>query len=126
MQKLSKRKYNAIKEYLEKNISFEDYKDCDLWKGIYKRNEFQAGIYVFEREYQHVLNIKKYEKTVNILADYLRGLPSWIDIPFYYNDIESFYEKFGLRKSKHRMYDEYWIIIAFILYEEGIKINVNK
>lgn len=80
----------------------------------------------FENEFNHEYNKKRYPNYRQRFAEWLKGLPSYTDIPFYYDDIESLIISFKSDVSKqtlNRYRDYFFEIVADILVNEFRKIK---
>ena len=72
------------------------YSDNGKELGNYS-NKIKAGFEIFVDEYGY--NIKRLGLK-KAFINYLRGLPSWLDIPFYYFDIKKLLYSLGFDEAK--------------------------
>ena len=84
---------------------------------------------IFKREYDHEI---KRQGEVKAFAEWLRGLPSVLTVPFYYHEILSNGAKWvqenkdkGLRaamKKEDKFLDEYWdkLAVAFFTLKDNL------
>ena len=84
----------------------------------------------FESEYNHSYNIKRYPNEQTRLAEWLKGLPSVINLPFMYNEILDFYKQVYNMDSftylqKCRLIKNYFNFIAYHLIKLHEKNNNN-
>ena len=115
--------YDQLKKFLESNIEFEGY-------GIQvNQNQKISQLFdIFMDEYG--LNIEDYDinerpqlknKLKKKLVDWLQGLPSAIDIPYYYYDISNLLHALGFDDIKEMEDDElsdfYYSIVADTILE---------
>jgi len=82
----------------------------------------------YDREFNHEYNKKRYLNEQERLKNYLQGLPSCINIPFYNWDILEMYKKINGIKSVSSKKEEsvlkyYWDKIAFTLIQLKQKYN---
>lgn len=78
----------------------------------------------FENEYNHSYNIKRYPNDQTRLAEWLKGLPSVINLPYIYNFIIELYGEFYnmdrfTPEQQKRLIKNYYNFIAYHL----IKLN---
>jgi hypothetical protein len=100
--------YHQLKKFLEDRISFEGY---DLDKN--PRNKISQLYDVFEDEYGWAIKRMGERKA---LIEWLQGLPSTIDIPYYYDEINNLLYALGFDEVKEMEDDEvsefYYDLIA--------------
>jgi hypothetical protein len=100
--------YHQLKKFLEDRISFEGY---DLDKN--PRNKISQLYNVFEDEYGWAIKRMGERKA---LIEWLQGLPSTIDIPYYYDEINNLLYALGFDEVKEMEDDEvgdfYYDLIA--------------
>lgn len=122
---ISKRQYKLLVKELEESCDFSDYNQGDYGiKSYGESHPLRVVFLIFEGEKEYVLNRRRWEHTIVIIEDWLRGLPSSINIPFMYHEIDEFLNRFkvGFRNQYNR-YDNYYKLIASIIYEEAIKVR---
>ena len=100
--------HHQLKKFLEDRISFEGY---DLDKN--PRNKISQLYDVFEDEYGWAIKRMGERKA---LIEWLQGLPSTIDIPYYYDEINNLLYALGFDEVKEMEDDEvsefYYDLIA--------------
>ncbi len=100
--------HHQLKKFLEDRISFEGY---DLDKN--PRNKISQLYDVFEDEYGWAIKRMGERKA---LIEWLQGLPSTIDIPYYYDEISNLLYALGFDEVKEMEDDEvsefYYDLIA--------------
>jgi hypothetical protein len=100
--------HHQLKKFLEDRISFEGY---DLDKN--PRNKISLLYNVFEDEYGWAIKRMGERKA---LIEWLQGLPSTIDIPYYYDEINNLLYALGFDEVKEMEDDEvgdfYYDLIA--------------
>lgn len=105
--------YDQLKKFLENNIDFEGY---DFETKL--NNKFTQLFEVFLDEYGWA--IKRYGQK-KALIEWLQGLPSSIDIPYYYYDISNLLHALGFDDIKEMEDDElsdfYYSIVADTILE---------
>jgi len=105
--------YDQLKKFLEDRISFEGY---DFKSKV--NNKFTQLFEVFEDEYGFA--IKRYGLK-KALIEWLQGLPSTIDIPYYYYDISNLLYALGFDEVKEMededLSDFYYSIVAKTILE---------
>jgi len=84
----------------------------------------------FESEYNHSYNIKRYPNDQIRLAEWLKGLPSVINLPYLYKDIINLYGEFYNMDNftylqKCRIIKNYYNFIAYHLIKLYAKNNNN-
>ena len=90
--------HHQLKKFLEDRISFEGY---DLDKN--PRNKISQLYDVFEDEYGWAIKRMGERKA---LIEWLQGLPSTIDIPYYYDEINNLLYALGFDEVKEMEDDE--------------------
>lgn len=83
-----------LTRYVRDNISFEGY---DEYKNVHKSGRIETCIDVFKDEYGWAIERYGLKKS---FIEWLQGLPSCIDIPFYYDDIENLLYALGYDEVK--------------------------
>ena len=105
--------HHQLKKFLEDRISFEGY---DLDKN--PRNKISQLYDVFEGEYGWAIKRMGERKA---LIEWLQGLPSTIDIPYYYNEMSNLLYALGFDEVKEMEDDEvsdfYYDLIAETILE---------
>ena len=100
--------HHQLKKFLEDRISFEGY---DLDKN--PRNKISQLYDVFEDEYGWAIKRMGEKKAI---IEWLQGLPSTIDIPYYYDEISNLLYALGFDEVKEMEDDEvsdfYYDLIA--------------
>jgi len=100
--------HHQLKKFLEDRISFEGY---DLDKN--PRNKISQLYDVFEDEYGWAIKRMGERKAI---IEWLQGLPSTIDIPYYYDEISNLLYALGFDEVKEMEDDEvsefYYDLIA--------------
>ena len=100
--------HHQLKKFLEDRIDFEGY---DLDKN--PRNKISQLYDVFEDEYGWAIKRMGERKA---LIEWLQGLPSTIDIPYYYDEISNLLYALGFDEVKEMEDDEvsdfYYDLIA--------------
>ena len=109
--------------YLEERINPEDYDDNPVTRGERVDWLFKT----FEAEYVHGHN--KYQNRQTLMAEWLQGLPSAIDIPFYNVEILHLAENMGswarppqgtspeaIEKAEGIILENYWTFMACQLH----------
>ena len=100
--------HHQLKKFLEDRISFEGY---DLDKNPH--NKISQLYDVFEDEYGWAIKRMGERKA---LIEWLQGLPSTIDIPYYYDEINNLLYALGFDEVKEMEDDEvgdfYYDLIA--------------
>ncbi len=100
--------YHQLKKFLEDRISFEGY---NLDKN--PRNKISQLYDVFEDEYGWAIKRMGEKKAI---IEWLQGLPSTIDIPYYYDEISNLLYALGFDEVKEMEDDEigdfYYDLIA--------------
>ena len=100
--------HHQLKKFLEDRIDFEGY---DLDKN--PRNKISQLYDVFEDEYGWAIKRMGERKA---LIEWLQGLPSTIDIPYYYGEINNLLYALGFDEVKEMEDDEvsefYYDLIA--------------
>ena len=88
-----KPKNENLKEYIINNIDFSDHN----FGHISDDKKIRKGIEVFYSEQEHNINRMGFRKA---FSEYLRGLPSWLDMPIYYWDIKNLMYSLGYDEVK--------------------------
>lgn len=90
----------TFKNWILDNINFDGYDDTHkkyrlIGRGLtnVKNSKIQIGLGIFYSEYIQHNNEK--EPIQGLFKDYLQGLPSWLNIPFYYYDIRNLMYSLG-------------------------------
>jgi len=104
-----KRVGTLARELILENLDFCGY------DGLSGKNDKEKLEEVFFSEYGHGAKSKGLQKAVE---DWLRGLPSCIDIPFYNGDILTLAKSWGTlpenatEKQEDKILDNYWPLMA--------------
>lgn len=113
LKEMQENPYHELKKFLEDRIDFDGY---DL-ETTYN-NKFTQLYEVFLDEYGWA--IKRYGQK-KALIEWLQGLPSSIDIPYYYYDISNLLHALGFDDIKEMEDDElsdfYYSIVADTILE---------
>lgn len=72
-----------LKRYVEDSLSFDGY---DEYKNIPKSNRIETTIEIFKDEYGWAIERYGLKKS---FIEWLQGLPSCIDLPYYYDDMKN-------------------------------------
>lgn len=103
-----------LKKILEGNISFEDYGD-NMPNTI--PNVFKTFMDEYFTEYEYKRQGKSMPK---VISEWLRGLPSTIDMPFYTNEIVHLMYAVGYETKEMEPIDVdnlYWSELGEIIYQ---------
>lgn len=104
-----------IKSYILAAINFEGENGKTFTTEEEKITELMRR---FKSEYWYPANQAYYGTMTKALASWLQGLPSGIDIAFYYNEIDSLLIEWGYLKHTSREStidrerDQYWLYLA--------------
>lgn len=104
-----------IKSYILAAINFEGENGKTFTTEEEKITELMRR---FKSEYWYPANQAYYGTMTKALASWLQGLPSEIDIAFYYNEIDSLLIEWGYLKHTSREStidrerDQYWLYLA--------------
>lgn len=105
---------NNLKDFIINNIDFDGY-DIEPTK-----NPFKTGLNIFMQEYDHEIKRRGMKKA---FIEYLQGLPSWINLPYSYHDIEHLMYALGYDEIKDtNMEDDE---IAKLFYNEVTNIFLD-
>lgn len=67
--------------------------------------------------------------TQKAVTEYVRGLPSIADFPFYNGDILSALEAEGVTrkttKGQHKLIEDYWLMVGYVVFQQMKKMK-NK
>lgn len=100
--------YTHFEKTIIDNIDFDTYgytNDCYLYDKI------KTCYNIFKSEYVHGNNEKLGE--VKLFAEWLKGLPSVLSVPFYYNEIIENAENAGIKiKDEEKFCQDYWKNLA--------------
>lgn len=105
-----------IYTFLLESIEFEDLEGAE----ITNRQKIDYFFSEFESIANYPNNIRKFPNEQNRLADYLQGLPSSLQIPFYNYDILNLVKELhGVKELTEKQEDtilaNYWNHISFML-----------
>lgn len=95
-------KFDELKKFVVDQIYFEEQPD------LKKSDRIEKGFKQFVEEYGFM--VKRYGMK-KAFIEYMQGLPSWLDIPFYYDDIQDLLYSLGFDEVKDMDSDElakYW------------------
>jgi hypothetical protein len=95
-------KYNDLKRFIIDSIHFEDYPN------VMEKDKLIKGFEQFKEEYGFMVERYGLKKA---FIEYLQGLPSWLDIPFYYDEIDNLLYSLGFDEVRQMDSDElskYW------------------
>jgi hypothetical protein len=70
-----------------KGINFSDYEIKNDLLEMDKQDEINLLYDIFENEFWHIYNKRRYKTHVKGFENYLMGLPNYINFPFYYTEI---------------------------------------
>lgn len=111
----------AVREYVIKVIDCSGTDDQKI-KYFFKN---------FKAEYDHEYNRKRYGSVVNMVKEYLLGLPSTINVEFTYFEIEKLLKEWGFihdrttEKQLEQELDKYWNYLAMALCVLGRRAGVK-
>lgn len=106
---------NKIKIYVLSAIDFEPVDGKEFNTEEEKITELMSR---FKSEYWYPANQQRYGTMTKAMAEWLRSLPSEINIAFYYNEIDSLLVQWGYMKecsrdsTIDRERDNYWLYLA--------------
>jgi hypothetical protein len=89
--------YYELKKVIIDSIDFDGYDDVD------DRDKLRAGMEVFQSEYGWAVSRMGIKKA---FKEYLLGLPSWLDIPYYYTDMKNMLYSLGFDEVQDMDDDE--------------------
>lgn len=95
-------KNNDLKKFIIDSIFFEDEPN------VKDDEKLNKGFERFLDEYGFMVNRYGIKKS---FIEYLQGLPSWLDIPYYYTDIENLLYSMGfdeVRDMDDEKLSKYW------------------
>ena len=104
-----------IKSYILAAINFEGENGKTFTTEEEKITELMRR---FKSEYWYPANQQRYGTMTKALASWLQGLPTGIDIAFYYDEIDSLLIEWGYLKHTSREStidrerDQYWLYLA--------------
>lgn len=104
-----------IKSYILAAIDFEGENGKTFTTEEEKITELMRR---FKSEYWYPANQQRYGTMTKAMASWLQGLPSGIDVAFYYDDIDSLLIEWGYLRETSREYiinrerDQYWLYLA--------------
>lgn len=100
--------YTHFEKTIIDNIDFDTYgysNDCYLYDKI------KTCFNIFKSEYVHANNCNQPLKEV--FAEWLKGLPSVLSVPFYYNEIIENAQDAGIKiKDEEQFCQDYWKNLA--------------
>ena len=118
---------NKIKVYILSAIRFEGENGETFNTEEEKITELMRR---FKSEYWYPANQEYYGTMTKAMASWLQGLPSEIDIAFYYNEIDSLLVQWGYMKecsretTIERERNNYWLYLAGVLISVAKSHNV--
>lgn len=104
-----------IKSYILAAIAFEGENGKTFTTEEEKITELMRR---FKSEYWYPANKQRYGTMTKAMASWLQGLPSGIDVAFYYDEIDSLLIEWGYLRETSREYiinrerDQYWLYLA--------------
>lgn len=104
----------ALKNYILNNIDATGY---NVPTPTTEEEKIKFLIDTFRNEYVHKNSLSYYGTYQNVFVNWLKGLPSCIDLPIYYYDIEkqltefNFITEFNKEKAIKRYYDIVYMCI---------------
>ena len=106
---------NNLKDFIVDNIDFDGY---DIRP---TKNPLKTGLEIFMNEYDFEIKRRGMKRA---FIEYLKGLPSWINLPYSYYDIEHLMYALGYDeiKDKNMEDDE----IANLFYNEVANIFLDS
>ena len=115
-------------------INLTDYDEKSDLLEISKQNEIGLVYEAFEEEFWHPYNKKRYKNHVKGFANYLMGLPSCLNFPFYNYDILEAAKKskefdLSTEEDQDKFLEDYFENLAlafFNLYEFPEVIKLKK
>lgn len=100
--------YTHFEQTIIDNIDFDVYgysNDCYLYDKI------KTVYNIFKSEYVHSNN--KHLSEIYLFSEWLKGLPSTLSVPFYYDEIVNNAELAGIKiKDEEKFCNDYWINLA--------------
>ena len=129
----TKRKINSTKkyeQYILDRIDFDGY-DFPSDATITTEGKLNCLAETFKSEYCHEYNLRRYGSYQRIMAEWLAGLPSCINIPFYNHDILKLAKEMGslpedaTEKQEDRILENYWNFIAQQIFKMFRKFNIT-
>lgn len=99
-------KKSSIENYVLRSIDLSSYGI----KAIGEKNKISALFRIFQEEYWHEYNKKRFNNNIKRgISEWLSGLPSCVNIVFYYNDIRKKGITLGLisKKATERQFEKF-------------------
>jgi len=109
---------NKFKEFIIESIDFEGS----------SKEKINYFFECYNSEFNHEYNVKAYPNHQERLKNYLLGIPSCINIPFYNWDILNLYKEQNnvnelTGKKENGILKNYWNKVAFTLIQAQNKLN---
>jgi hypothetical protein len=123
----SKKYLNNIQTYLIDSVKTEDL----LWKlhdAITDAEKIAFVMACYDSEFNHKFNRYKYPNEQTRFANWLAGLPSVLDIPFYNDDIINLAKELQevetyAEKMEQRICDNYFNFMSYHILKLNSKLN---
>ena len=123
----SKKYLNNIQTYLIDSVKTEDL----LWKlhdAITDAEKIAFVMACYNSEFNHAYNVKRYPNEQIRFANWLSGLPSVLDIPFYPSSILELSKELQEvetydQKTKDKICDNYFNFMAYHILKLNQKLN---
>lgn len=118
-----------FKTYVSSRMCNEDKEGCS------EKELINNIVKCFESEYLFPNNLKRYKTVKNVLIEWLKGLPSCLNVDFYYFDIINIYKSLELdgfsydelnEEQESKVLDNYWVLVADSLNQIYIENNKGK
>jgi hypothetical protein len=128
----SKKYLSNIQNYLLDAINTGDFKIIKNNSGLMPFNEDAQKIafvmYCYNLEYNHAYNVKRYPNEQTRFANWLSGLPSVLNIPFYPSGIIELAKELQEvetydQKTKDKICDNYFNFMAYHILKLNQKLN---
>jgi hypothetical protein len=133
MLRTNSKKYIAnIQNYLINAINTEDFKIIKNNSGLIPFNEDAQKIAFvmscYESEFNHKYNQSRHPNEQDRFANWLAGLPSVLNIPFYNDDIINLAKELQevetyAEKMEQRICENYFIFMAYHILKLNKKLN---
>jgi hypothetical protein len=119
IEKILKEQYTdkreELKNFLLDSMNFEDYDDIDV------TNPFKEGFNLFLEVMGH--DIRRYG-TKKAFIQYIMGIPNWINLPIYHEEIKDLMYALGYDEIKDKDMDT--MDIQNLFYDEIFRIFVEN
>ena len=121
----SKKYLNNIQTYLIDAVNTEDY---TYLKTVIPAEKIAFVMSCYNLEYNHAYNVKMYPNEQNRFANWLSGLPSVLNIPFYPSGILELSKELQEvetydQKTKDKICDNYFNFMAYHILKLNQKLN---